>query len=717
MSSTDSYTDDNTVACDGHVEGSCSQDTTWNTLYSGTAGGTGTDSARIFAPPLCPYGYSTDLVRLDLDTEAASGWNGFDAIAAYGTTGLPTGLINPSTAASPNRVMYTPTAGIHGPDYVAFKVTDCSDLSGTSAGITVTVEPPTGSFFEPFVYVVTADGTYLSKGEVSAATLDLSAVHAELGDVTAIVEVWASDFNSVSLSSANSAISAGDAIRLNLTSSSASLDLDVVSSDASRDVIIGSEFATMSRLELWVYDSTDASDSPTTYRIMLENCPFGFTALLLSGSSERSCVSCATIADGIDAGTLVLSSADSDNYQQICSSAAHAAYQCAPGYFFDLSDYTCISCTSGTFAAGVGVRDSCVPCPKAYYAPEAAMGLCLACEFGSFTDFAGATACQSCPAGATCDAVSLTVNPGMWLRDPDSLDIHECPLGRVACPGGNASDDSCNTGYAGVLCAVCQPGYILSAQGCADCSSLQVPIATIIVTIMGISIALIISYLVLTNKRIAAMMEAISISAPFKIYFSTIQILGTYSILLSDVLFDPLQGFFASMSFITDFADLFSGFGLSCANDEMRSFKAKLLISTLVPVMAGVAVAVVFFVWIRLAHPDRLQALKRARSTAALMVLYVTLPSTATMIFRTFVRDGRALGTRGEHYLIADYNGKPQYTAWICPSAVLRVANPPTCCRRVAQSALRASNTNNSWSRMPSFASSFTPWGSMHSMR
>ena len=340
------------------------------------------------------------------------------------------------------------------------------------------------------------------------------------------------------------------------------------------------------------------------------------------------------------------------------------ATQCTPGNYFDTNARACSSCPAGMFAPGTAVRSSCDNCAVGTFTASEGSESCGTCAFGQIALTQGMIDCDLCPSGATCeDASSMVVNPGMWLRDPDSLDIYECPLGRVACPGGNATDDRCATGYAGVLCAVCQPGYIQTVEGCTDCSSLKAPYATIVVMAMGASIALIISYLVLTNKRVAAMMEAISISAPFKIYFSTIQILGTFSILLQDVLFQPLKGFFATMSFITDFADLFSGFGLSCANEEMRTFKAKLLISTLVPVMAGVAVAVFFFLRISLAHPERLQALKRARSTAALLVLYVTLPSTATMIFRTFVRDGRALGSRGEHYLIADYAGKPQCTA------------------------------------------------------
>jgi hypothetical protein len=43
-----------------------------------------------------------------------------------------------------------------------------------------------------------------------------------------------------------------------------------------------------------------------------------------------------------------------------------------------------------------------------------------------------------------------------------------------------------------------------------------------------------------------------------------------------------------------------------------------------------------------------------------LLLLYVTLPSTSTIIFKAFIRDSRPLGTNGEQYLIADYSGEFQ---------------------------------------------------------
>ena len=166
--------------------------------------------------------------------------------------------------------------------------------------------------------------------------------------------------------------------------------------------------------------------------------------------------------------------------------------------------------------------------------------------------------------------------------------------------------------------------------------------------------------------------------------FATCQILGVFAILLSDVLFEPLEGFLKSLTFATDFADLLGGFGISCAHHEMRTFGARLLISTIIPIVLILGIAVVFLFRARFTHPTRVRALRHAHTTFALLVLYVTLPSTSIMIFKTFVRDSRPLGINGEKYLIADYGGKSKkiVARWIFPSSalqtIIQTASDPT---------------------------------------
>ena len=144
-------------------------------------------------------------------------------------------------------------------------------------------------------------------------------------------------------------------------------------------------------------------------------------------------------------------------------------------------------------------------------------------------------------------------------------------------------------------------------------------------------------------------------------YIATCQILGVFATLLSDVLFQPLKGFLANLTFATDLADLLNGFGVACAHHEMRTFRARLLISTMLPIVLIFGIAAVFMFRAFLSHPNRVRALRHSHLTFVLLLLYVTLPSTSTMVFKTFVRDSRPLGTNGEQYLIVDYAGTSQH--------------------------------------------------------
>ena len=138
---------------------------------------------------------------------------------------------------------------------------------------------------------------------------------------------------------------------------------------------------------------------------------------------------------------------------------------------------------------------------------------------------------------------------------------------------------------------------------------------------------------------------------------ATSQILGTYATLISDVLFEPLKSFFENMAFVTEVAGFFGWFGVSCAHYELRTCRARLLISIAIPIVLVLSIALVLMLRVLLSRQDCVRRLRRTHATFALLVLYVTLPSTSTMIFKAFVRDSRPLGTNGEKYLIADYAG------------------------------------------------------------
>ena len=138
ISTTEDYVDDNTIACcgldspstlcasNGGPYAACSKDTTWNAVWSGTAENAG-EASRVLEPPVCPFAYKTDTIRLDLDTAAASGWNNWDAAKLYGSETPTPGLVKPNKAlvGAENRVVYEPLPGVSGTDFFEYELTDC----------------------------------------------------------------------------------------------------------------------------------------------------------------------------------------------------------------------------------------------------------------------------------------------------------------------------------------------------------------------------------------------------------------------------------------------------------------------------------------------------------------------------------------------------------------------------------------------------------------
>ena len=145
----------------------CSKDTAWRSIWSGTAGNSA-DRAVKFDPPVCPYGYKTDIVRLDLDTKAAAGWNNYDAVSLHGSLEFPPGLILPDSRAAPgeeNKVTYLPLDGVHGVDRFEFTTTDCLAY-GAPTEVTITLPAPSGA------QQVAAAPPFLSASATVSANID-----------------------------------------------------------------------------------------------------------------------------------------------------------------------------------------------------------------------------------------------------------------------------------------------------------------------------------------------------------------------------------------------------------------------------------------------------------------------------------------------------------------------------------------------------------------
>ena len=214
--------------------------------------------------------------------------------------------------------------------------------------------------------------------------------------------------------------------------------------------------------------------------------------------------------------------ADFAEARATCTAMADVT-ECDLGHVFNFTTLACHACPPGSAAVTKHGKTSCEACPKAYYSPQAAMASCLGCEFGMFSDIEGATACRPCPTGATCDASSLTVDRGRWRSAAQPYELYECPI-TEACLGGNTTLYSCAPGYAGVLCAVCQPGHVRTGDRCASCNTLPFPTTALLLAVIAGALVCAVWFLTRTNTTFAAALESISFSVPFKIYFATCQV-------------------------------------------------------------------------------------------------------------------------------------------------------------------------------------------------
>jgi hypothetical protein len=113
------------------------------------------------------------VVRVDLDTAAAVGWNTYDAARLTGSLDVPPGLILPVTTNAPgeeNRVSYLALVGVHGVDSFTYQVTDCMSY-GAPATVEVVLPTPAAAFESaPFLavsVVVPSHGSYFVPVQVA----------------------------------------------------------------------------------------------------------------------------------------------------------------------------------------------------------------------------------------------------------------------------------------------------------------------------------------------------------------------------------------------------------------------------------------------------------------------------------------------------------------------------------------------------------------------
>ena len=162
----------------------------------------------------------------------------------------------------------------------------------------------------------------------------------------------------------------------------------------------------------------------------------------------------------------------------------------------------CSLCPVGTYQNGRG-ETRCQPCPEDTYGVsegQTSRAQCEACPArrttngttgnaadlecvcvaGFYYDDTGrtgnATQCSPCPSGANCvDRVNLSLSrmpaqPGYWRAGKHATELHRCAYAED-CVGGEPGPNQCRSGHGGVLCAVCDAGFVRlpGSDGCAPC--------------------------------------------------------------------------------------------------------------------------------------------------------------------------------------------------------------------------------------------------------
>lgn len=440
----------------------------WQTIYSGEANEDqwswmkSTQQYNKFKPPICQPAFASSVVRIELDTYAISDWNEIDYVRVVGATELRAGVLKADAASQTSRVVYVPDANFNGDDSFAFKACDCAYDSARAS----------------------------EKTMVSIAV-------GPVNDAPVAKSTWAE-------------IACSPGVSDNITLRAADLDAGAMNSSAALTFSVVSlpPNATL-------YDGDGTLITPDMLPAALPGSSVDLMATYSGVSDPPSGFEFRFIATDEAGATSA----------PVSVTTTCTATKCEAGHYFDRTALACAGCPAGTFASEMKIRSSCEDCASGKFSPEpGSHSFCGSCPNGQVAVERGSMACADCPSGAKCeDTNSVTVRPGWWSTKPQSFEIYECPFGAQACMGGNTTR-SCGHGYGGVLCGVCQPGYVQTGDRCSGCNSLPAPIVAIIVITTATVIALTVWYLTCTNNRFAAAMESISLTVPFKIYFATCQV-------------------------------------------------------------------------------------------------------------------------------------------------------------------------------------------------
>jgi hypothetical protein len=300
--------------------------------------------------------------------------------------------------------------------------------------------------------------------------------------------------------------------------------------------------------DVGLFSSSDGSSSCSL-------CRAGFFNNQTSSSTCLPCtagyfsISGSTICTACRNGTFSLQSAGrcTNCSEGFFSNASSASYcqTCTPGLFQGSRGTTyCSSCSPGLFSPRPS-STSCTECPIGRYIEISSSTSCLTCPGeGSTTRFAGIPRMQECVcpqgfygnplSGKKCkpcqqtgdEAVNRpagTIIPSIgkgYFRDPDDPGLPVKCWPSESCQfTGIANQTSCNWGYTGYACSMCQL-YVTyrSGIGCEKCSSVVVRVFIVIVVVAVLF------------KAMARLFDAKTGVIPeMKILLNSLQMIGLFS--------------------------------------------------------------------------------------------------------------------------------------------------------------------------------------------
>ena len=129
---------------------------------------------------------------------------------------------------------------------------------------------------------------------------------------------------------------------------------------------------------------------------------------------------------------------------------------CQPGYYFNATSGSCLTCTAGTYS-GISGATVCTLCPAGSYSLNSAESSCTLCSAGYASSVVGAsnsTVCQPCSLGYSTDFASGAVSclpcaAGFYSIDIAAVYCQSCPSGYASALVASTSNTctSCSAGY------------------------------------------------------------------------------------------------------------------------------------------------------------------------------------------------------------------------------------------------------------------------------